>query len=98
VSVTFDTKKVRRQIIYRLSDFCKVLREFVRRVVDIRLSCHLPAHLNITYSDAPAARNEPDPVVSDNSNMLITVDELSLSRRKADVLNPRFIVIFGPTK
>jgi hypothetical protein len=54
--------------------------------------------LNITYGDTPAARNEPDPVVSDNSNMLITVDELSLSRRKADVLNPRFIVIFGPTK
>jgi hypothetical protein len=54
--------------------------------------------LNITYGDTPAARNEPDPVVSDNSNMLITVDELSFSRRKTDVLNPRFIVVLGPTK
>jgi len=70
----------------------------VRCVVDIRLSCHLPTHLNIAYSDAPAARNEPDSIVPDDSNVFITVDELSFSRRKTDVLNPRFTVVLGPTK
>jgi hypothetical protein len=54
--------------------------------------------LNIAYSDAPAARNEPDSIVPDDSNVFITVDELSFSRRKTDVLNPRFIIVFGPTK
>jgi len=54
--------------------------------------------LNIAYSDAPAARNEPNAIVPDDSNMLITMDELPFSRRKTDVLNPRFIVVLGPTK
>jgi len=54
--------------------------------------------LNIAYSDAPAARNEPDSIVPDDSNVFITVDELSFSRRKTDVLNPRFTVVLGPTK
>jgi hypothetical protein len=67
-------------------------------VVDIRHNYQLPTHLNVAYSAAPAARNEPDSIVPDDSNMLIAVDELSFSSRKTDVLNPRFIVILGPTK
>jgi hypothetical protein len=54
--------------------------------------------LNITYCAAPTARNKPDSIIPDDSNMLIAVDELSFSRCKTDVLNPRFIVVLGPTK
>jgi hypothetical protein len=67
-------------------------------VVDIRHNYQLPTHLNITYCDTPATRNEPDPIIPDDGNMLITVDELSFGGRKTDVLNPRFTVVLGPTK